>query len=202
MALQNQRLTAPVQCVTIGYMTPAELKRIRQDLGLTQGTLAARLKTTRITITRYECGMRRIPGVIEFALKQLTKEHTSPHIAMAGTVAAGAPIEPIPQAELVDVPPSMLRRGENFALRVKGESMRDDGILPGDIVIVHKQATARSGQTVVALVNQEATIKRYYKKPDRIELHPSNTAMQPIIVMPQDEFRIEGLVIGVIRHCA
>jgi len=79
--------------------------------------------------------------------------------------------------------------------------MRDDGILPGDIVIVHKQPSARNGQTVVALVNQEATIKRYYKKPDRIELHPSNAAMQPIIVMPEDEFRIEGLVIGVIRHC-
>jgi repressor LexA len=182
-------------------MTPADLKRIRRDLGWTQGALATRLKTTRITITRYECGMRRIPGVIEFAIKQLVKEHTSPHIAMAGTVAAGSPIEPIAQAEVVDVPPSMLRRGENFALRVKGESMRDDGILPGDLVIVHKQTTARNGQTVVARVNQEATIKRYYKKQDRIELHPSNAAMQPIIVTPEDEFQIEGIVIGVIRHC-
>jgi repressor LexA len=79
--------------------------------------------------------------------------------------------------------------------------MRDDGILPGDIVIVHKQATARNGQTVVACVNREATIKRYDKKQDRIELHPANAAMAPIIVTPRDEFRLEGVVIGLIRHC-
>jgi len=116
-------------------------------------------------------------------------------------VAAGNPIEPIPQTELVDVPPSMARGGENFALRVKGESMRDEGILPGDLVIVHKQATARNGQTVVALVNQEATIKKYYRKAGRIELHPANAAMKPIIVTSEDEFKIEGIVIGLIRYC-
>jgi repressor LexA len=182
-------------------MTPVEMKRVRRALGLTQGQLAERLKTTRITITRYECAMRRIPGVIQVAIKQLAKELASPQIPMAGVVAAGAPIEPIPQAEIIEVPPSMLRGGENFALRIKGESMREDGILPGDIVIVHKQATARNGQTVVALVNQEATIKRYYKKQDRIELHPANAAMEAILVTPQDDFRIEGVVIGMIRHC-
>jgi repressor LexA len=121
---------------------------------------------------------------------------------MAGIVAAGSPIEAVPQSELVDVPPSMLRGGNTFALRVKGESMKDDGILPGDLIVVRKQETAKNGQTVVALVNREATVKTYHKKDAHIELHPANSAMKPIIVAPTDEFRIEGVLIGVIRHCA
>ena len=179
-------------------MTPDVFRQIRQRLGLTQSQLAERLRITRMTITRYECGMRRIPGVVEAILSQLD---SPTQIPMAGIVAAGNPIEPIPQTELVEVPPSMLRTGDNFALRVKGESMRDEGILPGDLVIVHKQRTARNGQTVVALLNQEATIKKYYRKEGRIELHPANTTMAPILVTPQDECVIEGVVIGVIRHC-
>jgi repressor LexA len=179
-------------------MTPDTFRQIRQRLGFTQSQLAARLRTTRMTITRYECGTRRIPGVVEAILSQL---ESPTQIAMAGIVAAGNPIEPIPQTELVEVPPSMLRTGENFALRVKGESMREEGILPGDLVIVHKQRTARNGQTVVALVNQEATIKMYYRKEGKIELHPANATMAPILVTPKDEFAIEGVVIGVIRHC-
>ena len=120
---------------------------------------------------------------------------------MTGLVAAGSPIDPVLQSELIDVPPSMVRGGETFALRVKGESMKEDGILPGDLVVVRRQETARNGQTVVALVNREATIKTYYKKDTHIELHPANAAMQPIMVQPSDEFHIEGVLIGVIRHC-
>ena len=95
----------------------------------------------------------------------------------------------------------MMGRGETFALRVKGESMRDEGILPGDLVIVRKQSTARNGQTVIALVNNEATIKTYYRKGATVELRPANDTMKPIIVKPADSLRIEGLVIGVIRYC-
>lgn len=79
--------------------------------------------------------------------------------------------------------------------------MIEDGILPGDVVVVRKQATARNGQTVVALVNREATIKTYFKRARHIELHPANSAMQPLIVTPDDEFAIEGVLVGVIRHC-
>jgi repressor LexA len=180
-------------------MKPIDLKRIREQLGLTQQQLADALHTTRVSVARYEAGMRRIPGMVKVAVEQLTR---SAQIPMAGIVAAGSPIEPVPQSELIDVPPSMLRDGKTFALRVKGESMKDEGILPGDLVIVHKQETARNGQTVVAIVNHEATIKMYFKKATHIELHPANVAMQPIVVQPSDAFRIEGLVIGVIRHCA
>ncbi len=180
-------------------MSPNSFRQIRQRLGLTQSQLAERLHTTRMTVTRYECGTRRIPGMVETILSQLDSPSEVP---MVGVVAAGNPIEAIPQSELVEVPPSMLPSGDNFALRVKGESMRDEGILPGDLVVVHKQQTARNGQTVVALVNQDATIKKYYLKEKRVELHPANITMAPIIVTPTDEFVIEGVVIGVIRHCS
>jgi repressor LexA len=179
-------------------MKSHDLKRIREGLGLTQQQLADALHTTRVSVARYEAGMRRIPGMVRVALDQLQRKTEIP---MAGLVAAGSPIDPVPQSELVDVPPSMLRGGDTFALRVKGESMKDEGILPGDLVVVRKQETARNGQTVVALVNREATIKTYFKKDSHIELHPANTAMHPIMVQPSDEFHIEGILIGVIRHC-
>lgn len=180
-------------------MKPIDLKRIREQLGFTQQQLADALHTTRVTVARYEAGMRRIPGVVKVAIERLGRVSEIP---MAGIVAAGLPIEPVQQSELIDVPPSMLQGGKTFALRVKGESMKDDGILPGDLIIVRKQDTAQNGQTVVALVNGEATVKTYFKKPEHIELHPANAAMQPIMVQPPDDFHIEGILIGVIRHCA
>jgi len=179
-------------------MTSIGLKQARTALGLTQQQLADKLKLTRLTVTRYECGTRRIPGVLDMVLTQLA---ASSRIALVGSVAAGDPIEPIPQTEVVEIPAAMAGRGETFALRVKGESMRDEGILPGDLVIVQKQTTARNGQTVIAMVNNEATIKTYYRKGRTIELRPANTTMHPIIIKPTDAFRIEGLVIGVIRYC-
>lgn len=181
-------------------MTPQELRQARQTLGLTQEALARKLQTTRMTITRYEGGARRIPGIVDALIRQLMST-PRPTMPMLGVVAAGRPIEAVLQSEAVDVPASMTRKGNTFVLRVKGESMREDGILSGDLVVVHKQATARNGQTIVALVNQEATIKKYYVKGTRIELHPANAMMAPILVTPEDEFVIEGLVIGVIRHC-
>ncbi len=186
--------------VTIGYiMKPSELKHLREQLGLTQQQLADALRTTRVTVARYEAGMRRIPGMVKVAIEQMGQ---AAEIPMAGIVAAGLPIEPIQQSEMIDVPSSMLRGGNTFALRVKGESMKDDGILPGDLVIVRKQDTAHNGQTVVALLNHEATVKTYFRKPTHIELHPANPAMNPLVVQPSDAFHIEGVVIGVIRHCS
>lgn len=179
-------------------MTPSELRSARQELGLTQEGLARKLGTTRMTITRYELGTRRIPPIVDVVIKQMM---SVPLLPMLGVVAAGKPIEPIQQGESVEVPPSMVRKGNTFVLRIKGDSMRDEGILPGDLIVVQKQAVARNGQTVVASVNRETTIKKYYQRAGHIELHPANATMQPMIVNPHDEFQIEGIVIGVIRHC-
>lgn len=174
-----------------------ELRKMRQALGLSQEELAEKLGYTRRSVIRYEDGSSPIPAVVEMALKHLANP---PGLPLLGIVAAGAPIEPVPQFELVEVPPSMLHGGERFALRVKGDSMRDEGIFSGDLVIIRKQATARNGQTVVALVNHEATIKTYRVKGDRIELQPANPKMKPIVVGPKDDFRIEGVLVGLIRH--
>jgi repressor LexA len=122
-------------------------------------------------------------------------------LPLVGTVAAGKPIEAIETPDSIEVPASMVGPGENFVLRVKGDSMVGDGILDGDFVVVRKQATADSGQTVVALIRGEATVKRLQRKGQHIELHPANPAMAPIVVEDEESFRIEGVVVGVIRHC-
>ncbi len=122
-------------------------------------------------------------------------------LPLAGTVAAGKPIEAIENPDTIEVPSSMVGQGKNFVLRVQGDSMVGDGILDGDFVVVRKQANAESGQTVVALIKGEATVKRFYRKGKRIELHPANPAMSPILLEDEESFRIEGVVVGVIRHC-
>jgi len=179
-------------------MKPEDLVKTRKALGMTQEELAAMLGTTRTSIARYECKQRRIPSMLEVALAKLAKPD---QVWMAGIVAAGTPIEPVLQSEMVEVPANMVGQGENFALRVKGDSMRDEGILSGDVIIVHRQETARNGQTVVALVNGEATVKKFFQKHDHVELRPENTTMQPIVITPDDELNIQGIVVGVIRYC-
>lgn len=177
-------------------MRPTEFRQIRYSLRLTQRDLAEKLRTTRRSIIRYEDGSRRIPGMAELALQSLS----TAQIQLAGIVAAGEPIEPIVQTERVDVPKSMVGRGDTFALRVKGTSMRDEGIFPGDIVVVQKQSTARNGQTVIAMVNGEATVKIYHRKAGTVELHPANDTLKPIVIKDTDTLHIEGVVVGVIRH--
>jgi repressor LexA len=177
-------------------MRPRDFKKIRrEELGMTQQQIAEKLGTTRMTVTRYECGTRRIPGVVEVALRQVRQGRSIP---MLGTVAAGKPIQPVAQSEVVDFP--FAAGGENFALRISGDSMRDEGIVSGDLVIVRKQSKASVGQTVIALVNGQATVKKYYPKGDRIELRPANDTMQPIQVTAADDFEIQGIVIGLVRR--
>ena len=129
-------------------------------------------------------------------------EHGTPSftIPLLGTVAAGKPIEPIETTEKIEIPRSLLGSGENFALRVRGDSMIDDGIRDGDVVIVRRQATAEDGQTVVAVVNGEATVKRLYHKNGRLELRPANPTLKSLFL---DEsaatLEIRGVVVGLIR---
>ena len=129
-------------------------------------------------------------------------EHGSPSLTLPllGTVAAGKPIEPIEGSEKIEIPRSLLGGGENFALKVRGDSMIDDGIRDGDVVIVKRQATAANGQTVVALVDGEATVKRFYRHGRRVELRPANPALTPVFLEEgAAECEIRGVVIGLIR---
>jgi repressor LexA len=122
-------------------------------------------------------------------------------VPFPGTVAAGKPFEIIEGSELLRVPRFLLSSGKNLALRVLGDSMVDAGIRDGDIVIVRPQRTAENGQTVVALVNGQATVKRFYRTEGRVELRPANPLLKSIFL---DEgsgtFEIRGIVIGLIRN--
>ena len=117
-------------------------------------------------------------------------------IPLLGTIAAGRPIEAIPTNETIDIPKDMM--GTNvFALRVKGESMIEDGIMSGDYIIVEQTKVAKNGDIVVALIDQDnVTLKRFYKEKDRIRLQPANSTMRPIFLT---KVAIQGKVRGVIR---
>jgi repressor LexA len=120
-------------------------------------------------------------------------------LALVGKVAAGRPIEAVEDLRAVEIPPSMMGSGDYFVLEVTGDSMKDEGILDGDLVVIRKQATAENGENIVALVNKEATIKKYYRRKDYVELKPAHALMEPIKVKKED-FEIRGKVVGVIRY--
>lgn len=118
-------------------------------------------------------------------------------VPMVGTVAAGQPI--LAQENIEDyfpIPANLLPNAETFMLRVKGESMIDAGIYDGDQVIVSQTNVAENGDIVVALIEDSATVKRYYKEKGYYRLQPENTSMDPIIV---NELEILGKVIGLFR---
>lgn len=118
-------------------------------------------------------------------------------IPVVGNVAAGTPILAVENIEdYFPMPVSMLPNKDLFILRVKGDSMINMGILNGDFVIVARADTAENGEVVVALVDDSATVKRFYKEDGYYRLQPENDAMEPIIV---SEVTIQGKVIGLLR---
>jgi len=119
-------------------------------------------------------------------------------LPLLGRVAAGEPIEALEDPDTVDVPESFLGTGEHFALRVRGDSMIEDGIHDQDLILVRKQEEAENGQTVVALIDGEATVKRFYQRGSSVELHPANLRMKPL-VLEAEKVRIQGVVVGLIR---
>jgi repressor LexA len=121
-------------------------------------------------------------------------------IPILGKVAAGKPLDVIEdlETELVSVPESMVSGGKCYALFVNGNSMIEECIMDGDLIVVRSQRVSKNGDTVVALVEGAATVKKYFKKNNRIELHPANSALTPIVVRGGD-FKIQGIVVGLIR---
>jgi repressor LexA len=124
-------------------------------------------------------------------------------LPLMGQVAAGSPIEAIPEREEVSVPEDMLGRGEHYVLRVTGDSMIEEQIRDGDYLVVRHRETAENGDMVVALVDREsATVKKFYREKDgRIRLQPANAAVQPM-VFGAERVQIQGIVMGVMRRYA
>ena len=124
-------------------------------------------------------------------------------LPLAGSVAAGMPIEAIQSQEMISVPDDFIRgRGNHYVLRVRGNSMIDEQIRDGDFVIVNERQSADNGEMVIALIDgTSATVKKMYREKDgRIRLQPANETMAPIYVHEND-ISIQGIVVGVLRRC-
>ena len=122
-------------------------------------------------------------------------------LPLIGRVAAGSPLlaqEHIDQTFYVQT--SLFERKPDYLLKVRGMSMRDVGILDGDLLAVQSTQSARNGQIVVARLGDEVTVKRFFKKSNVIELHPENPDYDTILVQPGEPFAVEGLAVGLIRN--
>src|SRR6202051_4132439 len=171
-------------------------REIRENFGLSSfGTIQKHLKRLE------EKGALARDGNRSRGIAPAAERPSSREVALLGYVAAGRPIEPFPDEETIEVPASLLGKGEHFGLRVRGDSMVEDGIRDGDYVVVARRATAQNGQTVVALVRGEATLKRYYSEGARVRLQPAHAAMKALLVGVR-EVLVQGVVTGLIRDYA
>jgi repressor LexA len=183
---------------TRGY--PPTVREIGEAVNLSSSsTVHAHLRSLE------ESGLIKRDAVLTRAIKLLpgvaaplaAKPKKVSNIPILGTVAAGKPILAVEDCdETYPIPQEFLSGSDGFMLRVKGESMIEDGIMDGDMVIVRRQESAVNGETVVALIDGEATVKHLYREDNHIRLQPANSAMQPIIV---DDAVIVGKVVGLVR---
>lgn len=121
-------------------------------------------------------------------------------LPLLGLVAAGSPIESVADPEPVSVPPDFVGSGDRFVLKVQGESMIDDGIHDGDLVVVQRTSEAQDGDMVVALVDGEVTLKRLFRHAaGTIRLQPANVNMEPLFVAA-DSLTVQGIVVGLLRR--
>lgn len=118
-----------------------------------------------------------------------------------GLIAAGRPIESVPGHDRIGVPTHLLRKSsrDHYVLRVTGDSMIEEGIHDGDLVVVQQREEAEPGEMVVALVDSEATLKRFYPQGEKVRLQPANHQMEPILV-PAAAVRVQGIVVGLMRR--
>ena len=155
-----------------------------------------------LTALEREGLIKRIPNVsrgIQIVQQKESNSEGENEIPLLGTVAAGQPIEMMFN-DTISVPKDMLGHGRSFALRVRGESMIDENIQDGDIIIVRSQKTAENGQVVIALIDGSfATVKKFYREPDFIRLEPANPQFKPIFIKTPERVQIQGVVKGLIR---
>ena len=142
--------------------------------------------------------LRRIRGKNGKRALSILEKHIDNRLPLLGIIAAGYPLEVFQDTEYVDVPSEYIDP-QNYVLKVNGSSMIDDNICDGDFVIINRVEVAKNGDTVVALINNEDILKKYYKKKKIIELHPRNHAFNIIKVNKDDDFQINGIVLAVIR---
>jgi repressor LexA len=175
-----------------GY--PPTFQELAQELRLTE-------KNARdyVLILERKGYLRRQPNVARgITLLQQPPSESLLEIPLIGRVMAGKPVEVFENHEPILVPPMLLRAGTHFVMEVRGDSMIDDGIREGDLVVVQQQVAPNNGDTVVAVVHGEATIKRFYRHGPIVELRPANAQMTALQVDAQD-VEVKGVVAGLIR---
>lgn len=176
----------------VEYQSPS-IAKIAKNVGLAKSTTHG-----------YLLEMREI-GMLSYDGKEISTEMTEkikPNVtraAVLGSIACGEPrFAEANIEEYVSLPESLFGKGDFYILRAKGDSMIDAGIDDGDLVVIRQQSSADDGQIVVALVDDEATLKRYYRddKNQRVRLHPENETMEDIFV---DNCLIQGIAVKVIK---
>jgi repressor LexA len=180
-----------------GY--PPTVRDIGKAVGLaSSSTVHAHLANLeKVGLLRRDPSKPRAIEMLDKAVEGVKNVVRPNGLPLVGQVAAGQPVlaeENI--EEYVEVPGLAGGQDGEYLLRVRGDSMKDAGILEGDHVVVRPQSTAKDGQIVVALVGEEATIKRFFKEADHVRLQPENLAMEPI---RSREVRVLGRVVGVMR---
>jgi repressor LexA len=191
---KKQRFVDFVQSFTANYNRPPTFVEIMDGLDINSlGTINWYVKELEKVGV-----LKRMNGFNGKRSLSVLERHMDNALPLLGLIAAGYPLEVFENTESVEVPSSFIHP-DNYVLKVNGESMQDDGILDGDLVIIKKTETANNGDTVVAYVNDEATLKEYHRTNKIIELHPKNAEFDIIKISKNDDFRIGGIVLGVIR---
>lgn len=121
-------------------------------------------------------------------------------LPMLGVVSAGAPVSTIELDDKLELG-DLFKADKNYVLKVKGTSMIEDHIQDGDYVVIKKQETAKNGERVIAWVDDETTLKKFYRERNRVRLDPCNGSMKSIYVDPQKDIRVLGVLVGVLRKC-
>lgn len=199
-------------------LTPKQQKILLliRDCQLTRGysptfqELAEELNVSKVTVFEHVEALIRKGALrrdsnkarsLELTARAALPDESRPtRLPLVGTIAAGLPIEAVEDRQFLDLEELFAgsnRSGDTFVLKVKGDSMIEEQIRPGDYVICRRTSTARNGETVVALLpDGEATLKKFYRERGRIRLQPANEAYEPIFV---DDCQVQGVVIGVVR---
>jgi repressor LexA len=194
---RQQEILTFVQRYAESHGYPPSVREIGQAMGLTSSSTVH----SHLEALARKGFLRRDPSKPR-ALEILHNGHGTQARAVAlpviGRVAAGSPILAEQNIEdYVALPADLTSGAEAFVLKVRGDSMIDDGILDGDLLVVRRQQTATNGDIVVARVDDEATVKRFYREGDRIRLQPANQAMEPVLVR---DIVIEGKAVAVLRR--
>jgi repressor LexA len=181
------------------YGYPPTVRDIGKAVGLaSSSTVHAHLSNLeKIGLLRRDPSKPRAIELLDRAVESVRGIVRDERLPLLGSVAAGQPILAEENIEDYVSIPEIAGGGDGeYLLRIRGESMRNAGILEGDFVVVHSQDTAQDGDVVVALLGEEATVKRFFREADHIRLQPENDAMEPI---RSKEVKVLGRVVGLLR---